>query len=321
MAEYYFPFDSGAGTTVTADAWSHMASMWQADGVRTPRAGEPNPLGATVTGQDMTVTLAPGHASLRGFHYYSDARRSVVIAPNTGTQPRIDRITVRLNRAGQRIAIAYLQGTPAAKPQPPALSQGQDGIVDVPLHRITVAPQAGAITTTDITDERIWAPTPATYADAAARKAAPERPVPGQLAYLQAEDRMDLYTQQSWSPLTPGPWQRLELARWRQPHGAYPSWRLVNGTVELTGAVAMMEISGPDFPVSDYVALVVLPPEARPSHTRSFVCSTSRNTVKGSTCRVDIAARTANNAGDVIADIQSPVKWVYLDGIRFTLDT
>lgn len=295
-----------------------MASMWQADGIRTPRTGEPDPLGATVTGQDMTVTLAPGHASLRGFHYYSDAPRNIVVAPNTGTQPRVDRITVRLNRTEQRIGIAYLQGTPAAKPQPPALSQGQQGVVDVPLYRITVSPQAGAITPGDLEDERIYAPIPATYANAAARRAAPEQPVPGQLTYLQDEDRMELFTRQSWTPLTPGPWHPLPLPGDVVAHSGNPRWRLVNGVVELTGSVERKD--GKDFNVAPSWRLAVLPPEARPAYIRSFVCATSRNEAKGSSLRVDVASRGAENAGEVLADIQSPVKWIYLDAIRFSVE-
>ncbi|MEV6777001.1 hypothetical protein [Streptomyces syringium] len=320
MAEYYFPFDSGAGTTVTSEQWSQMTSMWQTDGIRAPRTSDPaDPLAATATGQDMTIGIHPGHATVQGFHYMSDAERTVVISPNTGTQPRVDRITVRLTRTGQRISIAYLQGTPAAQPQPPTLSQGQDGIFDVPLCRVTVAPQTGAIAPKDVTDERVYALTQSVYANTAARAASPERPVPGKLAYLQAEGRMEIYADDAWAPLSPGPWRPLPLPSDVVAHGGNPRWRLVNGTIELSGSVERKD--GRDFNVASAWRLAILPPEARPRYLRSFVCATSLNYEKGSSARVDVLSRSDQQAGgELQADIQSPVKWIYLDSIRFALD-
>ncbi|WP_367129909.1 MULTISPECIES: hypothetical protein [Streptomyces] len=319
MAEYYFPFDSGAGTTVTSEQWSQMTSMWQTDGIRAPRTSDPaDPLATTATGQDMTVNIAPGHATVQGFHYYSDAERHVVITANAGTQPRVDRITVRLTRTGQRISIAYLQGTPAAQPQPPALSQGQDGVFDVPLCRVAVAPQSGAIAPRDIVDERVYALTQSVYANAAARAASPERAVPGKLAYLQAEDRMEIYTNGTWTPLSPGPWQPLPLPADVAAHGGNPRWRLVNGTIELSGSVERKD--GKDFNVADSWLLAVLPPEARPKYMRSFICATSFNAVKNSSIRIDVTSGTDPYPGQLQAQVQSPVKWIYLDSIRFAID-
>ncbi|MEU5424243.1 hypothetical protein AB0H73_01350 [Streptomyces olivoreticuli] len=320
MAEYFFPFDSGAGTTVTSEQWSQMASMWQTDGIRAPRTSDPaDPLAAASSGQDMTVTISPGHATVQGFHYHSDVDRNVVIAPNVGTQPRVDRITVRLTRTGQRISIAYLQGTPAAQPQPPALSQGQDGLFDVPLCRVAVAPQAGAVAPRDITDERVYALTPRVYANTVARTSSVERPVPGALAYLQGEGRMEIYGAGAWTPLSPGPWQPLPLPSDVVAHGGNPRFRLVNGTIELSGSVERKD--GKDFNVAPSWRLAVLPPEARPRYLRSFVCATSLNFDKGSSARVDVISRSDQTAGgEIQADIQSPVKWIYLDAIRFALD-
>ncbi|GGX63152.1 peptidoglycan-binding protein [Streptomyces hiroshimensis] len=319
MAEYFYPFDSGAGTTVTSTQWSHMTSMWQTDGVRAPRTGEPDPLGATTTGQDMTITLAPGHATVQGHHYHADAPQNIVVSPNTGTTPRTDRITVRLDRTAQRIAIAYLTGTPATKPLPPTLAQGQDGIVDVPLVRITVAPQTGAIRPADVIDERVFTLTQAVYANAGARLAALETPVPGKLAYLQDEQRLELRTESAWVPLSPGPWNPLPLPHDVKAHGGNPSWRIVNGTVELCGSVERKD--GRDFNVADSWLLATLPPAAQPHYMRSFICATSRNDNTHNSIRVDVTSNSDPYPGQLQAMVLSPVRWIYLDSIRFAVDT
>ncbi|MEW2575378.1 peptidoglycan-binding protein [Streptomyces syringium] len=319
MPEYFYPFDSGPGTTVTSAQWSHMTSMWQTDGVRAPRAGEPDPLGASVTGQDMTITLAPGHATVQGHHYHSDAPQNVVVGPNTGTAPRIDRITVRLDRTAQRIQIAYLTGTPGAKPLPPTLSQGQDGIVDVPLARVIVAPQAGAIRPADVIDERVFALTQAVYANAGARQVAPEMPVPGKIAYLQDEQRLELRTESAWVPLSPGPWNPLPLPHDVKAHGGSPSWRIVNGEVHLSGSVERKD--GRDFNPADSWLLATLPQAAQPHYMRSFICATSRNDKANNSIRIDVTSNSDPYPGQLQAMVLSPVKWIYLDAIRFAVDT
>lgn len=209
MAEYYFPFDSGKGTTVTSREWSWLTSTYLGDGVRMVYAGDdPHPLMAYTSGQDMTVRISPGHAAIQGFHYYSDTDQHVTIAANTGSQPRIDRITLRLDIPGQKIGLAYLIGTPAATPQAPAMSFGTDGIWDTPLARIRVEPQAGAITSDKVTDDRIYVMRPPIHA----RSCAEPVGYTGELYYENDTKRLKI--NQTWD----------------DSHGPTGTWRALSDT-------------------------------------------------------------------------------------------
>lgn len=69
------------------------------------------------------VDVQTGAALVQGRWYYSDTVASFIIAANGSGNPRIDTVVVRVTFASQIARLALLQGTAAATPAPPALTQ------------------------------------------------------------------------------------------------------------------------------------------------------------------------------------------------------
>ena len=121
-----------------------------------------------VAGLSVTVKMVPGRANARGFLYErTDAnwvsgatgtQPSPGSAPytlNTASNPRIDRLVLRRNLSTQKVYPFVIQGTPAAAPAIPALTQVENGIWDTPLHRWQLA-GFSSTTVTNMVDERVW---------------------------------------------------------------------------------------------------------------------------------------------------------------------
>jgi hypothetical protein len=117
----------------------------------TPGAGD---LGLTAVG--LTLSLGLGRAHVRGAAYERTGTAWTYATPaNTNaTLNRIDRVVLRRDLAAQTVAPAVLQGTAAATPAPPALTQAEDGVWEIGLFQVTVPPASG--TTLTIVDERTW---------------------------------------------------------------------------------------------------------------------------------------------------------------------
>jgi hypothetical protein len=90
------------------------------------------------------------------------------VPTNTSSNPRVDRLVLRRDLVARTVVPTVLQGTPAASPEPPALTQTDDGLWDLPLHRFTVPANSGAPITGAV-DERLPAATYALGAIADAR--------------------------------------------------------------------------------------------------------------------------------------------------------
>lgn len=102
----------------------------------------------------LTTRVEPGSAYLEGYMYRNTADLDLEHAVGDPTNPRIDRVVVRLDRSvGSRSIHAVVkQGTPATTPQPPALQR--DAIIyEISLAQVRV--NAGASTIASITDERL----------------------------------------------------------------------------------------------------------------------------------------------------------------------
>jgi len=103
---------------------------------------------------NMTVQVAAGTVYMpSGSIYNISAISSLAINAADSTYPRYDLIYV--NTSGQ---VSYLAGTPAASPSVPGIPTGGLGLAN-----IYVAANATSITTSNITDVRIWKAT--VYAD------------------------------------------------------------------------------------------------------------------------------------------------------------
>jgi hypothetical protein len=71
-----------------------------------------------------------------------------------GSNPRIDRIVVRLNQINRSIKIAVVDGTPAATPVAPELTRTSD-IYELGIADVLVPTAATSIVTNNIMDTRM----------------------------------------------------------------------------------------------------------------------------------------------------------------------
>lgn len=103
------------------------------------------------------VTVMPGAAVVDGTFYINDADEDLAIAANASGNPRIDTIVLTKDSTAQTVRMAVEQGTPAATPAPPALTQSAGTEWQIPLADIAVSNGFVSITDTDITPRHEWA--------------------------------------------------------------------------------------------------------------------------------------------------------------------
>jgi hypothetical protein len=107
----------------------------------------------------MNVKVRSGQALVRGHYYDSTGTETVTIPAADSTNPRIDRIVLRLDPTANSILIHRLAGTPNASPSAPALTQTDGALFDLPLAQVYVAANETVIEPGDVTDERtIYSP-------------------------------------------------------------------------------------------------------------------------------------------------------------------
>jgi hypothetical protein len=138
------------------DRWSIMSRQWLPTGVLdvAPFALSAAPLQVFADSTGMQVKVQPGAAGIRGFYYDSDAILTKSIAAANATNPRIDRVVLRLDAPLNTISVAVVQGTPAASPAVPSLTQTDGGVWELPLAQVRVNAAVSTIQSSNVTDER-----------------------------------------------------------------------------------------------------------------------------------------------------------------------
>lgn len=150
-------FDSTAGDRIyDAATLARALNAMISDGVLDGTGSE-----LAVTEQSppaMGVRVGLGIAFVRGYYFevYSTAE-SLALAAANPTNPRIDRIVVRRDLTNRQLVLAVLQGTAAASPTAPALTQVSGGTWELPLAQVLVPAGAASIVNANITDERTYA--------------------------------------------------------------------------------------------------------------------------------------------------------------------
>lgn len=103
------------------------------------------------------VDVLPGGAVVQGTVYLSDDTETLAIAANASGNPRIDTIVLTKDWTAQTIRLEVEQGTPAATPAAPALTQ-TDGVQwQIPLADIAVANGFATLSDDEITPRAEWA--------------------------------------------------------------------------------------------------------------------------------------------------------------------
>lgn len=153
---YFFDATAGSPSYNAAD-FNRVLGWFRGEGVL---PGHLNELEVYADSSGMQVKVRSGRALLDPKNNYSaaglfesDAQETLPIAAANPTYPRIDRVVVRRTAASKAIALAVLQGTPAASPTPPALTRTSD-TYEISLAQVRVEAGAVTISADKVTDER-----------------------------------------------------------------------------------------------------------------------------------------------------------------------
>lgn len=165
----YSTATSGATTRVrSGEVWGQLGGLIWADDVSdvfttngigvVPGAG--SELACTASGSNMIISVAAGMAILKdGLPYVLDAASSVTLTNGDASNPRIDRVVLRLTREEQtdqgQIILTKITGTPAASPAAPSLTQDST-TWDLPLCQVAVAQSATTVANGNLTDQRTY---------------------------------------------------------------------------------------------------------------------------------------------------------------------
>lgn len=102
----------------------------------------------------MAVNVGTGQAWIQGYWYKNDATKVLTLDAADATNPRIDRVVLRLDFSTNRtITAAILKGTPAGSPTAPALTRDIN-TYEIALADIYVGNGVVLISSANITDQR-----------------------------------------------------------------------------------------------------------------------------------------------------------------------
>ena len=164
--------ESTVGTTTkvrSGEVWGQLGGLvWASDipdvfsalGIGVV-AGVSSELECTADGLSMNISVAPGVAVLKdGLPYVREGAATLTIGTADGSNPRIDRIILRLTREGQtdqgKIVLMVLAGTAASSPAAPSLTQ-TSATWDLSLAQVLVGTGVTTIAANKVTDERTYA--------------------------------------------------------------------------------------------------------------------------------------------------------------------
>lgn len=103
------------------------------------------------TGANMSVDVSQGSAINLGTFYRNTATLNLAIAANASGNPRIDTVVLNKDWVAQTVRLVVVQGTPAATPVPPGLTQSNLVQWQIPIGDVAVANGAVSITNANIT--------------------------------------------------------------------------------------------------------------------------------------------------------------------------
>lgn len=155
MTIRYFPYSAGAGSTVDEAEWSAMARHFRESGV-VPQSLNDFEVYADSTG--MQVKVKSGTAFVAGGFIDSDAEVIKAVSTADGSNPRIDRVILKVDWVNNTTTIEMLDGTPAASPSPTSLTQ-TTSVWEISLAQVYVGTGVSTINANDVTDERNFSKT------------------------------------------------------------------------------------------------------------------------------------------------------------------
>jgi hypothetical protein len=148
MAQTSWPFEDQNTSEVE---YSTLFDKLQNSGVAgDPSVSDLQPFGDS---SGMVVKIPAGFAIVRGHAYLSTTQESLAVT-NSAANPRIDFVVLELNPTANTITLKMVNGTPAASPVPPTLTQTTDAIYQMPLAQVLVPGSATTIAAGNVTGVR-----------------------------------------------------------------------------------------------------------------------------------------------------------------------
>lgn len=155
--DYGMPWNSsGTDRQMAAAEWREYWGSVLTDGVVFEAANQLRVAEASTPAKSAVV--ATGSVSIQGIGRKLASAQTITIADNASGNPRIDRIVARADYTNRLIEFDVLQGTAAASPVAPTLTQTAV-TYEISLAQIAVANGFTTITDANITDERDFAKT------------------------------------------------------------------------------------------------------------------------------------------------------------------
>lgn len=105
-------------------------------------------------GSGLGVSVAAGTAWINGYRYENTDALNIPLTTANGSNPRIDRVVVRLSSVNRDIQLAVVDGTPATIPVAPALTRTSD-VYELCIAEVLVPTAATSIILNNITDTRL----------------------------------------------------------------------------------------------------------------------------------------------------------------------
>ncbi len=157
MAEesYFFGGPEGAVPEYNQSDLSGFFKRLLSDGVFPDIANELEVVETDPTA--LAIRINTGEGFIQGFGYRNKSYLTKSLAAADPTNPRIDRIVLRLDTTTNfKISAEVLTGTPAGSPAAPALTQ-TSSIYEISLAQVLVGNGATSVNNSKITDERTFA--------------------------------------------------------------------------------------------------------------------------------------------------------------------
>ena len=105
-------------------------------------------------GSGLAVSIAAGGAWISGYRYENTDALNLALTTANGSNPRIDRVVVRLSKVNRSIRLAVVAGTPAATPVAPSLTRTSD-VYELGIADVLIPAAATSIAANNITDTRL----------------------------------------------------------------------------------------------------------------------------------------------------------------------
>lgn len=138
--------------------WYTVAGTWAPSGIVGSPAGSVGvgDFAVTASGLTLAIACAGDTAWIDGSFYKPETDKSATAGANAhASWSRRDRLVIRRDRAAKTIVPAIVQGTPAASPVAPTLTQALGGVWELPVCSFLVPANSGT-SLSGFVDERRW---------------------------------------------------------------------------------------------------------------------------------------------------------------------